>query len=70
MYLVESTFILELNAAKNIGDIEKYSNQKLRRIKFPTKNSVDAHLYLPHGMELGGSKDCLVLKYYNNNVLK
>ncbi len=34
------------NAAKNIDYIEKYFKQKLRKIKFLTKNSVEAYLYL------------------------
>ncbi len=38
---------LGLNAAKIIDYIEKCFKRKLRRIKFPTKNSVDADLYLP-----------------------
>ncbi len=40
---------LELKAAKNIDYIEKCFKNKLPRIKFATKNSVDA--------ELRGSKD-------------
>ncbi len=35
------------NAAKISDYIEKYIKQKLHRIKFPTKNSVEADLYLP-----------------------
>ncbi len=38
---------LGLNAAKIIDYIEKWFNQKLRKIKFPAKNSVPADLYLP-----------------------
>ncbi len=40
-------FILGLNVAKNISYIEKCYKQKLHRIKYPTKNSVDVCLYLP-----------------------
>ncbi len=40
-------FNLGLNAPKTANYIEKYFKKKLFRIKFPTKNSVDAHLYLP-----------------------
>ncbi len=36
----ESRFTLGLNAAKNVDYIEKWFKQKLRKIKFPTKNSV------------------------------
>ncbi len=43
----ESRLILRLNAAKNIDYIEKWFKQKLRKIKFPTKNSVEAYAYLP-----------------------
>ncbi len=42
----ESRFTLALNAAKSIDYIEKFSKRKLRRIKFPIKNSVEAYLYL------------------------
>ncbi len=43
----ESRFTLGLYAAKNIDYIETYFKQKLRRIKFPIKNSEEAYLYLP-----------------------
>ncbi len=36
---------------------------KLLGIKFPTKNSLEAYLYLP-GVELGVTKDLPFLKYY------
>ncbi len=36
-------FTLGLNAAKITDYIEKYFLQKLRGIKFPTKNSLNAH---------------------------
>ncbi len=36
---------LGLNAAKIIDYIEKYFKRKLRRIKFPAKNSVKADFY-------------------------
>ncbi len=36
--------------------LKKYFKQKLFRIKFPTKNLVDAYLYLPPGMELWAPK--------------
>ncbi len=48
--------------------IKKGFQQKLFRIKFPTKNSVDAYVYLPLGVELGGSKDCHfwnIIMYWN-----
>ncbi len=35
-----------LNAAKNIDYVEKCFKQKLQRIKFSTKNSVEAYFYL------------------------
>ncbi len=38
----ESIFTLELNAAKSTNYIEQCFKQKLRRIKFPTKNSGEA----------------------------
>ncbi len=40
-------FILESNAAKNIDYMEIYFKQKWHRIKFATKNSMIADLYLP-----------------------
>ncbi len=43
---MESRFILELKVAKNSEFIKKCLKQKLFEIKFPTKNSVDAYLYL------------------------
>ncbi len=46
-----------LNTAKNIDYIEKYFKQKLHRIKFSTKNSVDAYLFVP-GVELGAANIC------------
>ncbi len=44
----KNRFTLMLNAAKNIDYIKLFFKQKLFRIKFPTKNSVNAYLYLPH----------------------
>ncbi len=42
-------FTSGLNAAKNTEYIEKCFEQKLFRIKFPTKKSVGAYVYLhPH----------------------
>ncbi len=38
----ESRFTLGLNAAENIDYLKISFKQKLFRIKFPTKNSVDA----------------------------
>ncbi len=43
----ESRFSLGLNAVKSSDYIEKFFNQKLAKIKFLTKNSVDAYFYLP-----------------------
>ncbi len=43
----ESRFILGLNADKITNYIEKCFKLKLLRIKFPTKNFVDAHFYHP-----------------------
>ncbi len=40
-------FTLELNAAKNIDYIEKCFKQVLHRIKFATKNFLEAYLYPP-----------------------
>ncbi len=42
----DNRFTLWLNAAKYTDYIEKCFKQKLQRIKFPTKNSVGAYLYL------------------------
>ncbi len=52
---------------KNIDYIKKSLKQKLHRIKFPTKTSLEAYLYLhtPCPVELGASKDLPFLKYYN-----
>ncbi len=38
---------LRMNAAENIDYIKKSFQQKLLRIKFSTKNLVDAYYYLP-----------------------
>ncbi len=38
---------LGLNATKIIDYIEKCFKRKLRKIKFPAKNSAEADLYLP-----------------------
>ncbi len=43
----ESMFNLGLNGGKTANYIEKYFKEKLFRIKFPTKNSKDAFIYLP-----------------------
>ncbi len=43
----ESRFTFGLNAAKNTDYIKISFKQKVFRIKFPTKISVDAYLYLP-----------------------
>ncbi len=42
----ESRF-LKLNTAKNTDFTKKYLKYKLRRTKFPTKNTVDTHVYPP-----------------------
>ncbi len=42
--------------------IEKFFRQKLSKIKFPTKNSVDAYLYLHHERSWGAPKICHFLK--------
>ncbi len=49
LHLLEwkSRFTFGLNAAKSTYCIEKCFKQKLYKIKFPTKNSVGASLYLP-----------------------
>ncbi len=44
---------LGLNAVKIIDYIQKCFEQKLRRIKFPAKNSVEAYLYLPQECSQG-----------------
>ncbi len=44
----ESTFTLGQNTAKSSNYIEKCFTQKLSKIKFSPKNSIDANLYLPH----------------------
>ncbi len=48
-YILElkSRFFLGLKASKIIDCIEKCYKQKLHKIKFPTKNSESAYLYLP-----------------------
>ncbi len=38
-------FPVGLNVGKNTDYIEKWFIQKLGKIKFPTKNSMDAYLY-------------------------
>ncbi len=43
----ERRFTLALNAAKNNDYIEKWCEQKVFIIKFPTKSSVNTYLYLP-----------------------
>ncbi len=43
----DSTFTLGLNTAKNTPCIKKCFKQKLSSIKFATKNSVGAYVYLP-----------------------
>ncbi len=52
----ESRLTLRLNAATTTDYIKKYFKQKLSRIKYPTKNLLDAYLYLPPWAELGGSE--------------
>ncbi len=44
---MESRFTLGLNAAKSTNCSEKCFKQKLYKIKFPMKNSVDAYACLP-----------------------
>ncbi len=53
----ESRF-LRLNTAKNTDFIKKCLKYKLLRTKFPIKNPVDAHVYLPPPQEwsLGAPK--------------
>ncbi len=43
----ENWFTLGLNTAKNTDYIKKSFKLNLLRIKFPTKNSAGAHVYLP-----------------------
>ncbi len=43
----EGRFTLGLNAEENTNYLKKSFKQKLFRIKFPAKNSVDASLYIP-----------------------
>ncbi len=42
----ENKFTLGLKTARNTNYIKNCFKQKLLRLKFPTKNSVDAYLYL------------------------
>ncbi len=42
-----------MNTAKSTNYIEKCFNQKLFKIKFPTKNTADAYLYLPQEWNWG-----------------
>ncbi len=44
---LQNRFFLGLKASKIIDCIEKWFKQKLYKIKFPTKNSMSACLYLP-----------------------
>ncbi len=67
-------FTLRLNSAKNTDYIEKCFVQKLRRIKFLTKNSLNTYIFpCISEVEVGGAKD---LRYWNimmhwyENVLK
>ncbi len=53
-------FTLGLEAAKNTDYIKKYFKQKLRRIKFPKKNSADAYFYLPQELEPEGFKELAI----------
>ncbi len=46
MHWNDSKFILRLNVAEHTDYIEKYFKLKLHLIKFPTKNTMDAYLYL------------------------
>ncbi len=45
--------------------MEKYFKQKLHRIKFATKNSVDAYLYLPLDRRQGLQKFSTISMHYN-----
>ncbi len=56
-------FTLGLNTVKNTDYIKKYFKQTLWRIKCPTKNSVDAYVYLSQECSKRGSKNLLFLKY-------
>ncbi len=56
----ESRFTLGPNAAKNIDYIEKWFKWKLRKIKHPTENLVEAYLYLgdsPKNVDFQGGKN-------------
>ncbi len=55
-----NSLILGLNTAKNIDYIKKYFKQKLRRIKFPTKDSGEAYLYKCPRCWSWGSKDLVL----------
>ncbi len=57
---------MELNAAKSTSYIEKCFKQKLSEIKFPTKNSLDAYLYLTQEWNQGLPNTC----HFLNNALK
>ncbi len=50
------TFTLGLNAAKNTDYMEKRFKLKLFRIKFSTKKSVGAYVYLPPEWSYGAPK--------------
>ncbi len=52
-------FTFGLNIAKNANYIEKCSEQKLHRIKFPTKNSANAYLCLTQKWSLGTINICI-----------
>ncbi len=61
----EGRFTLGLNAAKNTDYIKKYFKQKLFRIKFPTKNLVNACISISPRSGAKGFERLPFLKYYD-----
>ncbi len=54
----DTRFNLGLKTVKNADYIEKYFKEKLFGIKFPTKNSVDAYIYVTREWSWGAPKIC------------
>ncbi len=61
----ESMFNLWQNTAKSFNYIKKHFKQKLSKIKFSTKNSMDANIYLPQEWSYGAPK----IPHFLNNAL-
>ncbi len=67
----EGRFAVRLKATKNTEDFKKCFKEKLFRIKFPTKNSLNAYLLSPSEVELGSSKNYHfwnIIMYWNGKI--